>query len=482
MKRIFSSIIRNLGKSISLLVVILILGNVMSGSMAIQQATNNAQAVIKEKLGPTATITIDGAKLDEMIEQNVDVSMEVITLDLMKQVGESDYVKYYDYNALEHLVSNEITLYHGEDLIDNYEYVMGFLLKGVNHAPIVDIEVEEGKLVDGRVFTQDEIDNGATVTVISKKVADKNNLAVGDTFTLVNEVYGYDEVKEMDVLYDSQDLPLEIIGIFEPNISGEYLEELSPDHEFFPANIEYNNTMYVPNDVVAAESRFYYEVNGRYNEDFVAALEASDGDVSNYSPIYVLNNLDEHEAFSEDVTPLLPDYYKISSAMDNYEKISGPIDSMSRLSKYVLYISVGAMILVVSLIVSMFIRNRRHELGTYVSSGEKKGRVTAQVLLETIIIAIIGITIALFSGNMIAEQVSKSALQDVEIKDASSDYAHYGEIITELTTEDVLNAYEIKLDSTFMLTFYGVGLLTIVISMIVPFIYMIRLHPRESSK
>ena len=54
-----------------------------------------------------------------------------------------------------------------------------------------------------------------------------------------------------------------------------------------------------------------------------------------------------------------------------------------------------------------------------------------------------------------------------------------GEIQTDLTTEDVLDSYEVSLNSSYILGFYGIGLLTILISTVIPLIYIVRLNPKK---
>ncbi len=91
-------------------------------------------------------------------------------------------------------------------------------------------------------------------------------------------------------------------------------------------------------------------------------------------------------------------------ATDQYDSIAGPIESMSKLSKYVLFVAVIATVLITGLVVLLFLRDRKHELGIYLSLGERRGRVVGQILIEVMVVAFIGIMISLFSGNLLAGQ------------------------------------------------------------------------------
>src|SRR5690625_84365 len=272
-KRGLLGITRKKGKSLILLAVIFILGNIMSGAISIQQATGNVEKSIKERLGASATLQMDWEEFEKLSEQEMmNFEFEDIDLELIKQVGELSYVKYYDYNMETWLGSESIESYQGEEMegveIFHDGPSMDFKLKGINYAPVIDFEEEKGKLTDGRVFTQEEVDNGSAVTIISKKLAEKNNLQVGDTFTLINEVYTYDETTHEENLFSSRDIVLEIIGLFESYAVKEDQGDNQDQGMFDWMDMDYQNTVYVPNEVVASESRYQMEEYMKTDEEY----------------------------------------------------------------------------------------------------------------------------------------------------------------------------------------------------------------------
>ncbi|SDZ48776.1 putative ABC transport system permease protein [Evansella caseinilytica] len=497
-KRGMLSITRKKGKSLILLAVIFVLGNLISGAISIQQATGNAESAVKEKLGTAAVIELDHEAFDEVWSTLSDAERQKFTMDnlkpeLIKQIGELSYVKYYDFNFTDMLGSKTLQYYHGEDMEDavmSYSDGDGmehFSFKGINYAPVLDFEEQKGKLVDGRVFNPEEVENGSTVAIISKKLAEQNNLHVGDTFVMTNQVEYYDEKKQEEQIVESRDLVLEIIGLFEPqtlkeNDDSEEDKNNGGMYDFM--DIEYQNTIYVPNDVLLSESKFwqdaYMEALRENEPEYAALMEQEDDQFINYTPIYVLNSPEDMEAFEEEVTPLLPDYYTVRKATDHYDSISAPVESMSKLSNYVLIASIAATVLIIGLVVLLFLRDRKRELGIYLSLGERRGRVVGQILIEVIVIAIIGITLSLFSGNYLAQGVSDTMI-NAENSQSDDDYfMYYGDPLqSDLTVDDVVAAYEVKLDSSYILLFYAVGLATILVSTIIPLIYIVRLNPRK---
>ncbi|GGP08115.1 ABC transporter permease [Oceanobacillus neutriphilus] len=486
-KRGFLGITRKKGKSLILLAVIFILGNLISGAISIQQATGNVESTVKERLGTAATIDIDYDEWDAMSDSEMEsLEMEEISVDLIKEIGELSYVKYYDYNMTFWLGSESIERYQDEDLDDEMEEdmmfgpSMDFTLKGINYAPVIDFEEQKGKLVDGRVFTQEEVDGGSSVAVISKKLAEENNLNVGDTFTLANDVYTYDYNTGEGDLVTSRDVVLEVIGLFEPQEAKKETEENSEsDMMVLMEDTEYYNTMYVPNEVVIDETKYNWEESLKADEELAEMMEEEEESFEYYSPIYYLNNQEDIEAFTEEVKPLLPELYTVISASDQYDNIAGPIESMSKLAKYVLIVAVIATVLITGLVVLLFLRDRKRELGIYLSLGEKRSRVVGQILIEVMVVAVVGITLSLFSGNLLAQQVSDTLMRADDNNEEYFEEYYYEGISTDLTADDVMDSYEVTLNSSYVLGFYGVGLVTILISTIIPLIYIVRLNPKK---
>src|SRR5699024_1675933 len=137
-----------------------------------------------------------------------------------------------------------------------------------------------------------------------------------------------------------------------------------------------------------------------------------------------------------------------------------------------------ATVLIIGLVVLLFLRDRKRELGIYLSLGEKRARVVGQILIEVMIVAFIGISLSLFSGNLLAGQISDTMIK-ADDSGYQYDYIYYGNLETNLTTDDVLDSYEVSLNSSYILVFYGVGLLTILLSTIIPLVYIVRLNPKK---
>ncbi|MDQ0255966.1 putative ABC transport system permease protein [Evansella vedderi] len=477
-KRGALNVTRRIGKSFILLFIIFILGNVIAGAISIQQATSNVERTIKERIGTAATLEIDYQKLDSMSEQEMmEVDWTPIGRDLIRQIGELSYVKYYDYSSSTWLGSDDIQSYEGGmEVHYGDSYNPRFQLKGINYARVLDFEEGRGQLVDGRVFTDDEIENGASVAIISKKLAEENNLHVGDTFALTNKVFDYSAGEEEEIA--SRDVVLEIIGLFEPQSVAENDGENSDRGMWDWMDIEYQNTVYVSNQVVREENQFHMEAYMAIDEEYAQMIENEEIH-EHFSPIFILHSTDVAEAFAEEAMPLIPQLYTVRNVSDHFDNIAGPIKSMATLSGYVLIVSIVASVLIIGLVVLLFLRDRKRELGIYLSLGERRSRVVGQVLLEVMIVAIIGITLSLFTGNLLASGVSDTMMKSDTNQQYQDYYFYGGELHSNLTTDDVIESYQVHLNATYIMMFLVIGLLTILVSTVIPLIYIVRLNPKK---
>lgn len=469
LKRAFLSLVRRKGKSLILLVIIFILSNVMAGSIAIGQASNNVERTIKLQLGANASVELDWEEMQDWTEEQWN-SLEYITPETADKIGSLSYVKYYDYSSETYINSSTLTQYDPNMVeVPTMSY---FPIKGVQYAPILDIVNGNATLVNGRTFNETEITNADYVALISDKVAELNNIFVGDVIYLQNTFSIWKEDNTVEEI--KRDIALEVIGIFTPKVQ--------QSDENNGGWIDYTpfNRIYVPNGVVHAENRWM-------NEQYAIAYPDSNIKIDQIyiTPTFVLNNPEDVESFRTEAKNLLPDYYKVTVSSDAYDSVAGPIKFIGSLSNIILYVAIGATILILSLVVILFLRDRKHELGIYLSLGESKSKVVGQILIEVVSIALIAITLSLLTGNSIAESTSQSMMDLRNEITGNTDnggviYRDMGYYPTNgVTEDDVLEAYKIEFSWDYVLILYGVGIGTVLLSSIAPMIYILRLKPKK---
>ena len=468
-KRALLSTIRKKGKSIILLVVIFILGNLMAGSIAVKQATTNVEETIKNKLGAEASVDYDWENINEGVD------LPQLEQKMVDDIGKLEGVKYYEYNLYSWLSSKEYESYCGPDCEMGGMDGADFEFYGVQIPSIIDISENKIALSDGRVFKQEEIDEGKPVILVSTVFAEMNNFHVGDTLTFNVNTYNWEDIDEHGTpkLANTQTYAFELIGIFDASLS------VKEETDTNMGMIDYSMTqrMYVPNNFITTVNEHAFEEEKKYNN-----YDGEYEDFTSIIPTYYLKDSSQLETFKEAALKILPDGFKVSVSSDMYDSVAGPISFISWLATGILYISIGATILILGLVVILFLRDRRHEFGIYLSIGVKKWKIVTQVVIEVLLVGIIALTLSLFSGKELANGISQKMIeQQVINSDNGMFYYAAGPLGGSgyVDQNEVIDTYEVTLDFDYVVMLYLVGLGTLLVSSIAPTVYVVRLKPRK---
>ena len=168
------------------------------------------------------------------------------------------------------------------------------------------------------------------------------------------------------------------------------------------------------------------------------------------------------------------------------------MSTLQNIRNWVFYGSIGATILILSLLITLFLYDRRQEMGIYLALGEKKNKIIFQILLEIMVIAFIGITLAVFTGHLISSHLSQNMLENellVQLgeRGRTSDNGAELTILDRLgistnmmSAEELMASFEISLDTRTVGLFYMVGLGVIALSTIIPVTYVLTLSPQQA--
>ncbi len=492
LKRGWASITRRKGKSFILFAVVFVLGNVIAGAISIQEATKSVEKNIKNQLGGVATVSMDYKKVEKFYSENSSAfeddkiwqkELAPPTVTELKKIAKLSYVKNFDYSSTGWIETDQLkndASSDGSGVATEGTGNYNFNLKGVNDPTIFDIKQNKIELVGGRVFTKEEVKKGSRVVVISKKVANENNLNIGDKMTVdavvSNDNGNMDGNEKIDKA--AKNIILEVIGIFEP-VKAEKSKNENKNagmSEFLSS--EQINTFYLVNKSV---ENINQEISAFRAEKFPAENGVTSEEYSSY---YELKSPEDVEAFRKEAAPYIKSkYYTIVATTDQYDSIAGPIKGMGKISNYVIVIAVIATLFIISLVVLLFLRDRKHELGIYLSLGEKRSKVIGQIVLEVLLISFVAISLSVFSGNFLAKGVSESLIQS-QMSNQTEDFNSFDYTLSQissvdLNSEDVTQSYEISLSPRYIGLFYLIGLVTLLLSTILPLIYILRLNPKK---
>lgn len=480
-KRALVSTQRKKTKSFLLLVIIFALGNVIAGSVAILKATDNVEQDIKQKLGAVIKLEVNYDQWLSPTDQreSSQPQLESLSTNSLLAIGQSSYVRNYDYSTKLNLGSGSLVVWSNPLDELNSVNTHNIFLTGVEYPQVLLIEENKAHLSSGRVFSKEEITEGAPVALITETLAELNNLNLGDHIVLRN--HGAPLSTGSSVVED-WGVPLEIIGIF----SFVTPIENAPKKEIgiLPVENQTHNHLIVPNKIIIEEQRRMAQL---YEQPEMTNEEKSLLYFTNYEAVYVLKSPDLIDDFIKENRSLIPKYYSFYTNKDLFSEISAPIQQTRKLSLLVFYLSVFSSVFISGLVVMLFLRDRKQELGLYMSLGEKKSNILLQIILEVMIVAFLAIIFSTISGYFLANSLSSSMIRDQLVVDKNYNLDeefwqtqdHFGFFSNFVTSEDIIDNYRITFSASYIALFFVASSLTFLFSTIVPVLYIVNLKPKD---
>ena len=517
-KRAFTSIKRNLGKTCLLFLIVLILGSVISGTISADQAAENTERNLFNNMLTIARLEFDWWGLREAEEVDPDdwywtpdpSLVTELTPDMIRAVAALPYVETYDFFVHAFgLWSSDIEWYdpptpdgmEGGMWMEESDLGIQIQLRGVQNPNIFDIQQGLLELVHGRVFTDYEIENPSNVILISEGLAAQNGLTVGSTISIRNIVFDFDtdmiarspgHNSEEDILVE-ETYDVEVVGIFRLAAPPDRGDPWSNWNFAW----EIGNRIYAPNSFAINANLFQARAQLEHMPDDWGWFVREDGtqmdpeDMIWIQHFFSLYNPNDFPAFQEAVTEMLP-HFIVIDAGGGLDGVSAALASMRSLTQTILWLAVGASILILTLLITLFLRDRKREVGIYLALGEKKRKLVSQFVVEVMVIAFFSIVVALFAGNILAANLSENMLiSDLAAEDDGGRgnmmggwwdddnpfmWEGYANVVD---TDEIIASYDVSLTPMMILLFFAIGLGTTLVATIVPMIYVVRLNPKK---
>ena len=305
------------------------------------------------------------------------------------------------------------------------------------------------QLVEGRHIKEGD----DHVVLISTAIAEKNTLKLGDTITV-------------QCCYDSgiyPDVTLTIIGIY----------AYEADNEFNTTSTDKRNRLII---------------------DHKAMQEIMQRDVIQYDNgvDFYVDDPREMEKIASQIKALDLDWDSFTLTMDNsaYEAVASPLTAMQNLIVWLIVGCVAVSVGILILILSMWIKQRRHETGILLSVGISKSRIILQYTIEVLMIAVVAFGLSFFTSSLISQgvsdlifhQVSESQpLPEIELPDDGTEYLDItGQYIPYDTSNvETLESVQVNVSPNYLLYIYIFGTLLIVFSVSAASISVIQMKPKK---
>jgi len=506
MNRAIKSVHRRPIKSLTLLILVFILSTIIVGAISVERAIYHTESNLSNQMRPLITFEMDNTSLthsDGSIR-----SAEPITAEIARQIAELPQVRQHHYMIGAHLQTHQLSNYFsdGQQRFDD-DFPSQFTLQGGSSEKPIQFFEKVLNLVDGDFFTQESLarTNGYIPIIISREVAQINDLSIGSTIPLTINIFPpqpdqlgigasiNNRQLNPENIFATEIFKLEVIGLFEFPTEVEF-ESLTFLEQIRTTRIKDGllNTIFMPN--ISAQRIQNFQMS-----NFLMAWEnelAETGQTieeifghnfleTSFESVMELYDPREIEAFKELAYHILPDDWIITDLSNAFGAISSSMDSLLEIGHLILLVSIGATTLTLSLSITLYLHDRRNEIGIYSALGEKKIKIVAQTLIETMVNALIGMILALFAGSFISEQISHQMLTNELTSESNANFSIENTTLDrfgfnqEISTEEMIAFFETNLELETTIQFFIIGLTVIASSTIIPIFYIASLNPKK---
>lgn len=393
LKRSWLSIVRKPGRAVLIALLLFAMANLVLSSLAIKSAVAESMNYAKSTLGGSVYLQADIEKLRE--QQTLgggatttpgarpQIERPTTSLSMVQSIADSEYVKDYTYSISAQAKASEFTPIEETQaggfggmrgggfgaVADEAQLESDISIQGINaYAFIAGVQNKTMKLSSGEYFDESSNDQA----IISYDLAASNGLEVGDKITMQN-------------VYDSTAHPVTIIGIY----------DLTDEQSFGnPANTVYMNT------ATAAK--------------YLSSESYNDGDYNVQNVRFELTGAEHTDAFIAQANEKFPnlesDNLLLSIDTSAYDQMVGPIESVGGFATTIFWVVVIASVAIISLIVTINVKDRRYEMGVLLSLGATKFNVAAQILVELLVIGTVALAASVATGTLVAKSMSEGLL------------------------------------------------------------------------
>lgn len=384
-KRAFLYVSRKKGKTLSLFLLIFIVAVFLISCFGVLNASERLSKDIRTSLGAAFYIRANTAvSMNENGETEVKENSVNISQKEIEQIMGTGEIKYCNPVNYGFAKSDDIQFIPGEKHTD--ENNMGKVMALRYSALAPDFTDETAVLIAGNHIT--ETDNKKIL--ISEQLASANHLSVGDVITLTHAKLGELDGAYMDEIpVKTAYVQVEVSGIYKLNIE---------DTAIKPTAGVAENKIYSSLDVL---DELHESETGTYT-----------GEVDFY-----ITDPAQLESITRKVQ-LLPSIdwttHFIRTNDFQYSKIADELHSLGDLVKILLVLVSIVSTAVLTLLLTMRIRDRMQETGILLSVGISKKQILAQFLLEVLSVAVLALGLSYIASLGITRFLGYSLFGDLQ--------------------------------------------------------------------
>lgn len=459
-KHAFLSLIRKPTKAIMIFAILFVVYALVFTGIIIQNSVKSSKEYVRKELGAVVEMRADYTRaINENLSNEEGAEKLALSISLAKEIAKDPKVKALYYDTYAGAVNNDLqsainldtgssgdsvvvtstTVTTSADGSSGESQEVNFTLLGSNADTPLEFADGTLKITQGRV--RNETDKGKDTLLISEEFATKNNLSVGDMLDLIS-------------MADQQTYPFEIIGIY------------SGSSEFM-----------VDDMLTSLES--------------ARKMSGKEGEMVNAASIkFLLEDSLEVKSFIKQYENRMPnDYISLYSNDSQYKTLTKPLDIVQTIISILLVIVFIAGVIIMLAIITMFVRDRRFEIGLLLSSGEEKLKILFQFILEILVISVIAFGIAAGASKFSADYAASWIVENQLVEDNTQNFnsgnvvtfsSNIGESNNTLKMSDIAKEFNVAVDKDVFINLMLLSFGLTIISAGAPLLIIFGYKPRES--
>lgn len=282
--------------------------------------------------------------------------------------------------------------------------------------------------------------------LVSENVAFASGLNVGDT------LQAHWRISETD--YDPEGFEATIVGVYRVNQQD--------------ALVSSDGTRWnIPANIVFMDAQTLYEIRLKYND------AGENRTYTSASVVMVDASLAQQTA--QQIDEITGQRYSVRIDDAAYQAMVAPVLQMRSLVQVLLIVMLSVFIVMLTLLLALWVRNRIYEIGVFLSIGKSKGEIIAQMFCECLAVALIALVIAVPAAQLCAEKIGDSFYERAYVQSQAQSQDEENSLVPQ-AREDVVHT---RISLRGVLLTAVVDLAVTLFGTFVSAIMVLRLRPKQ---
>lgn len=447
------NIARNKGRNMLMGIIILAIIFTVAVSMIITATTSAVIEDYKQQFGSEVALTYNREKMP-----SIPTDFKQPASEQLLEFGKSDLLQKTEFTA-----SVKVALEGSKALGEEGQQIpSGVIVEGGggNKKETDYISPKASVIASSNKELGEDFTNGFRRIVSGKLFENPNEVLVSQDFAKLNGLKPGDKIT---IKSTSKSAPMKQAL----TISGIYEDNTPPDPALKEMNLPFLNR---GNEILGSlETVTGLEL---FHSDKVAMEGIVDAKYFLKDPAFL-------PQFQQELTAKgLPEYYKAATDEAGYQRVVGPVEGLGKIARtlMVVVLVLGSLILI--LLSSLAVRERKYEIGILRAMGMKKGKVALGLVSEMFIITTLCLFIGLGAGSAASQRIADNLLSG-QVEQASQQEMPGSESFGTSPGKQAITDIEINLSGKAAGGVIGISLLLVGMSSMAGIWLVTKYEPRK---